>query len=187
MTKEVLSWVHGYEGKPPVIWMTGLPCAGKTSIARKLQEYIPNLAILDGDELREWLSPKDFSKEGRDEHNRKVAHLAKLLVKHNVPVAVSLISPFRENRDTARKIIGNEHFVETYVKCPLDVCEKRDVKGMYKKARNNEIKNFTGLQDPYEEPLNPEIVVYTEDESLDDTAKKILFTLNELKTPKLPN
>jgi len=163
-----------------VLWMTGLPCAGKTTIARKLQEHITNLAILDGDELREWLSPKDFSKEGRDEHNKKVAYLAKLLLKHNVPTVVSLISPFIENRETARKIIGIDKFVETYVKCELDVCEKRDVKGMYKKARNNEIKNFTGLQDPYEEPLQPGIIVNTEHESVEDTANKIIIRLQQL-------
>ena len=157
-----------------VLWMTGLPCSGKTTIARKLQESIPNLAILDGDELREWLSPKDFSKEGRDEHNRKVAHLAKLLLKHNVPVSVSLISPYKENRGSARDIIGGENFVETYVKCSLDICEDRDVKGMYKKARNNEIKSFTGIDDPYDVPENPELVIETENKSLDDSVNQIL-------------
>ena len=174
-------------GSAFALWMTGLPCSGKTTIARKLQEYVPNLAVLDGDELREWLSPKDFSKEGRDEHNRKVAHLVKLLIKHNVPVAISLISPFRENRDMARKIIGDDKFIETYVKCSLDVCEKRDVKGMYKKARNNEIKNFTGIQDPYEEPLNPDILVNTEDENLEDTAKRILSKIANFQKVKIIN
>ena len=81
-----------------VLWMTGLPCSGKTTIVKKLQQDIPNLAMLDGDELREWLSPKDFSKAGRDEHNKKVAHLAKLLLKHKVPVAVSLVSPYIERK-----------------------------------------------------------------------------------------
>ncbi len=162
-----------------VIWMTGLPCSGKTTIARKLQEFVPNLAILDGDELREWLSPKDFSKEGRDEHNRKVAHLANLLLKHNVPVSVSLISPYEENRSLAREIIGNDNFIETFVKCALDVCEKRDVKGMYKKARNNEIKGFTGIDDPYDVPKNPELTIETENETLDNSVEKIL---NYLKT-----
>lgn len=157
-----------------VIWMTGLPCSGKTTIARKLQEFIPNLAILDGDELREWLSPKDFSKEGRNEHNRKVAYLAKLLLKHNVPVSVSLISPYKENREVAREIIGNENFIETYVKCPLNICEDRDVKGMYKKARNNEIKSFTGIDDPYDIPENPELVIETENKSLEDSVTQIL-------------
>jgi len=157
-----------------VIWMTGLPCSGKTTIARKLQEFVPNLAILDGDELREWLSPKDFSKEGRNEHNRKVAHLAKLLFKHNVPVSVSLISPYKENREFAREIIGKENFVETYIKCSLGICEDRDVKGMYKKARNNEIKGFTGIDDPYDVPENPELIIETENKSQDDSVKQIL-------------
>jgi len=111
-----------------VIWMTGLPCSGKSSIARKFGETISNLAVLDGDELREWLSPKDFSREGRNEHNKKVAFLAKLLLNHNVPVCVSLISPYFGNRETARKIIGDKQFIETYIKCPLDVCEKKGCK-----------------------------------------------------------
>ena len=157
-----------------VLWMTGLPCSGKTTIVRKLQETIPNLAILDGDELREWLSPKDFSKEGRDEHNNKVAHLAKLLLKHNVPVGVSLVSPYIMNRENARKVIDDDaKFSEVFVKCPLDRCEDRDVKGMYKKARAGEIKNFTGLDDPYESPPNPDFIVDTEKETLEESAQKI--------------
>ncbi len=158
-----------------VLWMTGLPCSGKTTILRKLQQKIPNLAMLDGDELREWLSPKDFSKEGRDEHNNKVAHLAKLLLKHKVPVGVSLVSPYVENRTNARKVIdAGQQFSEIYVKCSLDQCESRDVKGMYKKARAGQIKNFTGLDDPYEAPQNPDFVVDTEKESLDESVDKIL-------------
>jgi len=157
-----------------VIWMTGLPCSGKTTILRKLQETIPNLAMLDGDELREWLSPKDFSKEGRDEHNKKVAHLAKLLLKHKVPVGVSLVSPYVENRENARKIVGDDSkFSEVYVKCSLEKCEERDVKGMYKKARAGELKNFTGLDDPYEAPPNPDFTVDTEKQTLDESAKAI--------------
>ena len=157
-----------------VLWMTGLPCAGKTTLARKLQEFVPNLAILDGDELREWLSPKDFSREGRNEHNRKVAHLAKLLLKHKVPVSVSLISPYEENRKSAREIIGEDKFIETYVKCSLNTCEDRDVKGMYKKARKKEIKNFTGIDDTYDIPKNPELIVETEKKSVDESVQQIL-------------
>lgn len=154
--------------------MTGLPCSGKTTIIRKLQEIIPNLAVLDGDELREWLSPKDFSKEGRDEHNKKVAHLAKLLLKHNVPTGVSLVSPYIENRENARKIIdAEEKFFEVYVKCSLEKCEERDDKGMYKKARAGEIKNFTGLDDPYEAPSNPDLVVDTENQTIDESVQTI--------------
>jgi len=164
-----------------VIWMTGLPCSGKSTIAKKLQDFVPNIAILDGDELREWFSPKDFSREGKNDHNRKVAHLAKLLINHKVPVCVSLISPYNENRFTARQIIGTEKFVETYIKCSLEVCEKRDVKGMYKKAREGKIKNFTGIDDEYNVPKNPEIIVDSENWNLDEDIKHII---NYLRTKK---
>jgi len=166
-----------------VMWMTGLPCCGKTTILKKLQETIPNLAMLDGDELREWFSPKDFSKQGRDEHNKKVAYLAKFLLKHHVPVGVSLISPYIENREDARNIIdAGEKFSEIYVKCSLQKCEERDVKGMYKKARAGEIKNFTGVDDLYEAPQNPDLVVDTEKQSLDESAQTII---NFLKSKNL--
>ncbi|MCA9813153.1 MAG: adenylyl-sulfate kinase [Nitrosarchaeum sp.] len=160
--------------KPFVLWMTGLPCSGKTTIVKDLQKDIPNLAMLDGDELREWLSPKDFSKAGRDEHNKKVAHLAKLLLKHGVPSAVSLVSPYTENRENARQIIdAGDQFAECYVKCSVEKCEERDVKGMYAKARKGEIKGFTGIDDPYETPTNADLIVDTENESLSDSANKV--------------
>ena len=160
--------------KPFILWMTGLPCSGKTTIVRELQKDIPNLAMLDGDELREWFSPKDFSKAGRDEHNKRVAYLAKLLLKHGVPSAVSLVSPYKENRDSAREIINSgDQFVECYVKCSVEKCEQRDVKGMYAKARRGEIKGFTGIDDPYEAPQNPDLLIDTEHEPLTDSAKKV--------------
>ena len=157
-----------------VLWMTGLPCSGKTTIARKLQELYPKLAMLDGDEVRKWLSQNDFSREGINENNRKVANLARLLSNHNVPVLVSLISPFNENREDARKIIGDDKFIEIYIKCSLSVCEERDVKGMYKKARLNEIKDFIGFDTDYEIPDNPHLTVNTETCSLDECVSKIL-------------
>ena len=162
--------------------MTGLPCSGKTTIARKLQEVYPKLALLDGDELREWLSPKDFSRDGRNEHNRRVAHLTKLLLKHDVSVLVSLISPFNENREDARKIIGDSKFIETYIKCPLSVCEERDVKGMYKKARLNEISNFTGVNDGYDIPDNPDLIINTENNSLNECVDQITEYLDDYKS-----
>jgi len=162
--------------------MTGLPCSGKTTIARKLQEVYPKLALLDGDELREWLSPKDFSRDGRNEHNRRVAHLTKLLLKHDVSVLVSLISPFNENREDARKIIGDSKFIETYIKCPLSVCEERDVKGMYKKARLNEISNFTGVNDDYDIPDNPDLIINTENNSLNECVDQITEYLDDYKS-----
>ncbi|CAI9830834.1 MAG: adenylyl-sulfate kinase [Nitrosopumilus sp.] len=158
--------------KPFVLWMTGLPCSGKTTIVRDLQRDVPNLAMLDGDELREWFSPKDFSREARNEHNIRVAHLARLLLKHGVPSAVSLISPYEENRSRAREIVG-DGFAECYVRCSLAKCEERDVKGMYAKARRGEIKQFTGIDDPYEEPRNADLVVDTESEPLSASAEKV--------------
>ena len=167
---------------PFVLWMTGLPCSGKTTIARKLQEVYPKLALLDGDELREWLSPKDFSRDGRNEHNKRVAHLAKLLLKHDVSVLVSLISPFNENREDARKIIGDSKFIEIYIKCSLSVCEERDVKGMYKKARLNEISNFTGVNDDYDIPDNPDLIINTENNTLDECVDQIIEYLDDYKS-----
>lgn len=153
--------------KPFVVWMTGLPCSGKSTIVRYLQKEVPNLAMLDGDELREWFSPQDFSKAGRDEHNRRVAHLAKMLLKHKVPAIVSLVSPYRKNRETARQIIdAGPAFAECYVRCSLEKCEERDVKGMYAKARRGEIKGFTGIDDPYEPPESPDITIDTESDTL---------------------
>lgn len=160
-----------------VLWMSGLPCSGKTTIAKNLEKYINNLSVLDGDELREWLSPKDFSREARNEHNIRVAHLAKLLLKHNVPVCVSLISPFKWNRDQARLIINDcikDSFIELYVKSSLSTCEFRDIKGMYKKARKKEIEDFTGISDSYETPLNSELVIDTENCNISQCVKKII-------------
>jgi adenylylsulfate kinase len=135
--------------------------------------------MLDGDELREWFSPKDFSKAGRDEHNKKVAHLAKLLLNHGVPSIVSLVSPYIDNRESARKIIdAGEQFAECFVKCSIEKCEERDVKGMYAKARKGEIKGFTGIDDPYEAPETPDLVIDTEHDSLSDSAKKVKNFLN---------
>ena len=160
--------------KPFVLWMTGLPCSGKSTLVRELRKDVPNLAMLDGDELREWFSPKDFTKNGRDEHNRKVAHLAKLLLRHGVPSAVSLISPYKENRSDAKGIINQgEQFLEVYVRCSLAECEKRDIKGMYAKARRGEITKFTGIDDPYEAPDSPDMLLDTEHETLQETVTKI--------------
>ena len=150
---------------PFVLWMTGLPCSGKTTIARKLQKLMPELVVLDGDELRAQSSSSDFSREGINENNRKVANLAKDVSK---PVCVSLISPFKKNREDARKIIDTKRFIEVYIKCSLPTCEERDVKGMYKKARRNEIKDFIGIHTDYEIPDNPELIINTETNTLDD-------------------
>ena len=161
---------------PFVLWMTGLPCSGKTTIARKLQKLVPELVVLDGDELRAQSSSSDFSREGINKNNRKVANLAKDF-SMSKPVCVSLISPFKENREDARKIIGDNKFIEAHIKCSLSTCEERDVKGMYKKARRNEIKDFIGIHTDYEIPDNPELTVNTETEPIDSCAQLLLESL----------
>ena len=157
---------------PFVLWMTGLPCSGKTTIARKLRELSPKLVMLDGDELRAQSSSNDFSREGINENNRKTANLAKDF-SVDKPVCVSLISPFKENREDARKIIGDNKFIEVHIKCSLSTCEERDVKGMYKKARRNEIKDFIGVNTNYEIPDNPDLTVNTEISSVDECVGQI--------------
>tara|TARA_B100001750_G_scaffold155285_1_gene124611 strand:- start:345 stop:833 length:489 start_codon:yes stop_codon:yes gene_type:complete len=154
--------------------MTGLPCSGKTTLAKKLSDKISNLTILDGDEVRAQSSSSDFSREGINENNRKVANLAK---DGSKPVCVSLISPFRKNREDARKIIDTKRFIEVYIKCSLPTCEERDVKGMYKKARRNEIKDFIGVNTNYEIPYNPDLILDTEKLNVEESVNKLLLYL----------
>ena len=154
--------------------MTGIPCSGKTTLAKKLSDKISNLTILDGDEVRARSSSSDFSREGINENNRKVANLAK---DDSKPVCVSLISPFKKNREDARKIIDTKRFIEVYIKCSLPTCEERDVKGMYKKARRNEIKDFIGVNTDYEIPYNPDLILDTEKLSVEESVNKLLLYL----------
>jgi len=163
-----------------VIWFTGLPGSGKTTLASEIQKILKSygykVEILDGDEIRKGLS-KDlgFSKEDREKHNERVMFVAKILSRNGVITLVPLISPYREIRERARNEI--ENFIEVYVRCPLDVLIKRDPKGLYKKALAGEIKNLTGLQDPYEEPLNPDIVIDTDKLTVEESVNKILSYL----------
>ena len=167
-----------------VVWLTGLPGSGKTTIARILEKRLMDsgrtVEVLDGDEVRENLSPKlGFSKEDRQIHANRVAYVSKLLSRNGVIVIVGLISPYRDFRRRARESIGD--FVEVYVKCSVDECMDRDVKGHYKKALSGEIQNFTGVSDPYEEPETPDVIVDTENETPEESAEIILKGLRELK------
>ncbi len=164
-----------------VLWFTGLSGSGKTTLATRLSEYFNNggkkIEILDGDEIRKGLS-KDlgFSKEDREKHNERVIYVAKLLARNGVITLVPLISPYREIREKARQEIDN--FVEIYIRCPIDVLIKRDPKGLYKKALAGEITNLTGLQDTYEEPLNPDLVIDTDKHSIDESLRMIVDYLD---------
>ena len=166
-----------------VIWCTGLPSSGKTTIASmlepKLKQFGLNAEILDGDILRKELSPDlGFSKEDIYTHARKVIFLCKLLRQNRIVSIVSAVSPHKEIRNFIRREVGN--FVEVYVKCSLDTCIKRDCKGLYKKAINGKMHNLIGLQIPYEEPVNPEVIANTEYDSCDNIVNKIISKLKEL-------
>jgi len=165
------------------IWLTGLPCSGKTTVAefvaRELVRAGGAVELLDGDEIRQHFSAGvGFTKEDRSNHLKRVAYLCHLLSKHGVIVLASFVSPYRENRDYARQLIG-ERFVEVFVDCPVEVCIQRDVKGMYKKALAGEIRQFTGVSDPYEPPLNPELILRTDQEPVEASTAKLLEFLEQ--------
>jgi adenylylsulfate kinase len=165
------------------LWFTGLPCSGKSAVADRVAEILHEKGLrverLDGDIVRQDLTRDlGFSKEDRDENIRRVTFVAKLLTRNGVGVLTSFISPYREVRARSRREIGN--FIEVYAKCALEECIRRDVKGMYKKAMRGEIKEFTGISDPYEEPENPEILLQTDKETLEESVAVVLKKLEEL-------
>ncbi len=176
ISKKDRSELLGFQNK--VLWFTGLSGSGKSTIAREVEKKLYEKGILsyvlDGDNIRHGLN-KDlaFSPKDREENIRRIAEVAKLFYDAGIFVMVCFISPYRKDRDLARKLIGKE-FVEVYVKCPVEECEKRDPKGLYKKARNGEIKDFTGVDAPYEEPENAEIVVDTSTLDINACIKPIL-------------
>lgn len=167
-----------------VIWLTGLPCSGKTSISKEIEKYFKEKGLpiqrLDGDVVRETIS-KDlgFSKEDRDLNIERLSYVAQMLSENGVNVVSAFVSPYQKMRDFTRNLC--ENFIEVHVNCGVEECKRRDTKGMYAKAAKGEIKDFTGVQDPYEIPENPEIVVNTEKESLEESVKNILEHLNNFE------
>ncbi len=164
------------------LWFTGLSGPGKSTVAVEVieerQRRGHNVELLGGDEGRENLSKGlGFSKEDRDTNIRRIGWVAKVLARNGVVSVTAAISPYREIRDEIRATI--DHFVEVFIDTPLDVCEERDVKGLYEKARRGEIKQFTGISDPYEAPLAPEVRVLTHDRDLDASAAQVIGYLEE--------
>lgn len=164
-------------------WFTGLPCSGKTTIADRVADILREKGYrverLDGDIVRKGLtSDLGFSKEDRDENIKRVTFVAKLLSRNGVAVLATFVSPYRERRAKTREEI--ENFVEIFVRCPVETCIKRDIKGMYKKALAGEISNFTGVDDPYEEPENPELIIDTDKDDIKESTKKVLDKFSEL-------
>ncbi|MDE3841193.1 adenylyl-sulfate kinase [Bacillus methanolicus] len=167
-----------------VIWFTGLSGSGKSTVANELAKELYKNGIsnyvLDGDNIRHGLN-KDlgFSEEDRKENIRRIGEVAKLFVDSGQVVLTAFISPFKEDRKLVRNLLEEDEFIEVYVKCPIEVCENRDPKGLYQKARNGLIKNFTGIDSPYEEPENPEIVLETDRYSIEECVEQLITYLTK--------
>jgi len=177
ITKEDREKKNNHKGI--VLWLTGLSGCGKSTVATCLQEKLFNqdiqAYILDGDNIRHGLNGDlGFSPKDREENIRRIGEVAHLFAQAGMIAITSFISPYRKDRDRARKLNQDGEFIEVFVKAPLDVCEDRDPKGLYKKAREGVIKEFTGISAPYEEPENPEILLETDKLSVEESADKIL-------------
>jgi adenylylsulfate kinase len=169
-----------------VLWFTGLSGSGKSTLSHALEEKLFQKGfrtfVLDGDNVRHGLNSNlDFSEKGRAENIRRISEVSKLMLESGLIVMTAFISPFKKDRNAARKLISSDDFVEIYCKASVETCEKRDVKGLYKLARAGEIKNYTGIDSPYEPPINPELVIDSENETLDDSVSKILKFLERKK------
>ncbi|MBK8416481.1 MAG: adenylyl-sulfate kinase [Bacteroidetes bacterium] len=149
-----------------IVWFTGLSGSGKSALANAVEQELFKQGIrtyvLDGDNIRHGLNNNvDFSAEGRTENIRRIGEVSKLFIDAGVVVLTAFISPFKSDRDRVRSLVSSEEFIEVFVDCPLEICEKRDVKGLYKKARAGEIADFTGISSPFEAPENPELTIAT--------------------------
>ncbi len=165
--------------KSVVIWFTGLSGSGKSTLAHSVEEELHKLGcrtfVLDGDNVRHGLSSNlTFSDDDRKENIRRIGEAAKLMMEAGVIAITAFISPFREDRDNVRRLLPQEDFIEIFCNASLEVCESRDVKGLYKRARAGEIKNYTGIDSPYEAPNNPELVIDTDGETLEESAIKVI-------------
>ena len=162
-----------------VLWFTGLSGSGKSTLAHALEEKLFQKGlrtfVLDGDNVRHGLNSNlDFSEADRTENIRRISEVSKLMIEAGLIVMTAFISPFEKDRNEARSLISNDHFIEIFCKASLETCEERDVKGLYKLAREGEIKNYTGIDSPYEIPENPELIINTDKETLDYSVTKIL-------------
>lgn len=182
VTRERREQLNGH--RSVILWFTGLSGAGKSTLAHATEERLHQLGcrtfVFDGDNVRHGLcSDLGFSAEDRVENIRRIGEMAKLFLEGGVISLTAFISPFRKDRERVRSLVPHGDFLEIYCKCGLEVCETRDVKGLYKRARAGEIKDFTGISSPYEEPEDAEIVVETDKLSLDESVDKVLAGLRE--------
>ena len=177
VTQERRNQLNGH--KSVVIWFTGLSGSGKSTLAHSVEEELYKLAcrtfVLDGDNVRHGLSSNlTFSDDDRKENIRRIGEAAKLMMEAGVIAITAFISPFNKDRNLVRQLLPQGDFIEIFCKASLETCESRDVKGLYKRARAGEIKNYTGIDSPYEAPDNPELIIDTENESLEESVTKVI-------------
>ena len=177
VTRDRRNQLNGH--KSAIIWFTGLSGSGKSTLAHCVEEELHNLDcrtfVLDGDNIRHGLSLNlSFSDNDRKENIRRIGEVAKLMMESGVIVMTAFISPFKENRNLVRGLLSQNDFIEIYCEASLEVCESRDVKGLYKRARSGEIRNYTGIDSPYDVPDNPELTIDTEGESLEESVAKVI-------------
>lgn len=180
VTRDRRELQNGHRGA--ILWFTGFSGAGKSTLAHEVEEHLHRMGcrtfVLDGDNVRHGLcGDLDFSAEDRVENIRRISEVAKLFMEAGVIVLTAFISPFREDRNKVRAMVQQGEFVEIYCQCPIEVCEQRDVKGMYQKARAGEIGQFTGISSPYEAPANPELSVDTSNQSLEECVQQVIGIL----------
>lgn len=176
--------------EPRLIWLTGLSGSGKTTLALRLEHYLFHNGyktfLLDGDNVRMGLNKDlDFSEEDRKENLRRIGEVARLMLDAGLVVISAFISPYNSDRISVKEIVAEDRFIEVYVNCPLHVCEERDVKGLYEKARKGIVSNFTGISAPYEAPVKPDIEVKTSEEPIDDSLSKIIHYIEPLIQARL--
>jgi adenylylsulfate kinase len=173
---------------PKLIWFTGLSGSGKSTIAIEIEKKLFEMGfktyLLDGDNIRSGLNSNlGFTEEDRIENIRRIGEVSHLMLDAGLIVLASFIAPFQADREMVKHKIKPENYIEVYVNCPLEICEKRDVKGLYAKARKGEIKHFTGIDAPYEPPKNPDVIVETDKETIEESLKKILkVVMNKIKS-----
>lgn len=182
VTRERREQLNGH--KSVVIWFTGLSGAGKSTLAHAVEERLYQLNcrtfVFDGDNVRHGLcGDLGFSLEDRSENLRRIGEMTKLFMQAGLISLTAFISPFRRNREHVRQLVGEQDFLEIYCRCPLEVCESRDTKGLYRRARAGEVKDFTGISSPYEPPEHPDLILDTGSETLDACTKKVVALLRE--------
>lgn len=182
VTRQLRNILNGH--KSLVVWFTGLPSSGKSTIAHSVEKKLYEKGIrtytFDGDNIRHGLcSDLGFSEKDREENLRRIAEVIKLFLDAGIVVLAAFVSPLKKHREKVRQIVGQEDFIEIYCRCPVEICEMRDPKGMYKKAKAGEIKEYTGVSAPYEEPENPDIIIDTHLLALEDSVEKVFRFIEE--------